>query len=266
MKTNSFFSFPRFCRFLSYDLRIHGKRYLYFLAGGAVILYLMLLLGITIAGTTELGTDFYFNMFLWGLLGLGLFIGSAFPELNNKIKAGNYVLLPASVFEKTLSQFLVYIVFGSLCFLLIFQVDAYLAKWTVWQMKGLLQSGTSLADFQYSKIFPAWLGLSFWNKLWVGISVVSAGLIIFTVRLFFARFALAKSLIVILLIGFAHTCYLVLFSHIFYPETTGFEVKVPLYILDSGLHNYEFYYNILFCSLWVFLLPLACYKLKERQV
>jgi len=49
MKTNSFFSFPRFCRFLSYDLRIHGKRYLYFLAGGAVILYLMLLLGIPAA-------------------------------------------------------------------------------------------------------------------------------------------------------------------------------------------------------------------------
>ena len=260
MKTNSFFSFPRFCRFLSYDLRIHGKRYFYFLVGGTVIIYLMLLLGITIAGTTELGTDFYFNMFLWGFLGLGLFIGSAFPELNHKAKAGNYVLLPASAFEKTASQFLVSVVLGGLCFLLMFQVDVYLTQWTVWQIEGLPQSG-----IPYFKLLPSLSNTAYWNPFDAVMSFVFVGAVLFTVRLFFKRFALAKSLIVILLIGFAHTCYLVLFSHIFYPETTGLIPKLPIYPLDSGLSNIGCYYFILSFS-WVLLLPLACYKLKERQV
>ena len=262
MKTNKYFNFKRFYRLLSYDFRINGKRYLFFLAGGMIIYYLVLLIGL--CSTSSLYNE-YTLLFLLSLIGLCLFVGSAFPELNNKVKTGNYLLLPASTFEKIASQFLVYIVFGSILFLLIFWVDAYLAKWTALQMESVQQRGITIEDFHYKGLFEIW-GISFfWDKLFMVMSIVSAGLFLFAVRLFFKRFALVKSTIALI----AAICLLILnivvFSHIFYPETEGFNIELSVYELAPELSNFLLWSCILVSSLWVFFLPLAYYKLKEKQ-
>ena len=265
MKTNRFFNFKRFYNLLSYDLRINGKRYLSFLAGGIVIFYLILLIGM-INAYQSFEQNNYNPFFLLSLLGLGIFMGSAFPELSSKIKTGNYLLLPASTLEKTASQFLVYIVFGSTLFLLIFWMDAYFAKWTALQMKHIQNMGVIIESFQYLGLLKNFRLSSFWSEVLMVMSVVSAGFFLFTARLFFKRFALVKSTIVLIAVMFSFGCYMVLFSHIFYPETTGFNVYFPRYELSSSLLNYQLYFNILVFPLWIFFLFLAYYKLKEKQV
>ena len=263
MKTNKIFNFKRFYHFLSYDFRINGKRYLSFLAGGMVIFYLIPLIGLSSASSLH---NEYILLFFLSLIGLGLFVGSAFPELNNKIKTGNYLLLPASTFEKTASQFLVYVVFGSIFFLLIFWVDTYLAKWTALQMEFVQRRGITIVDFHYQGLFEAAGISSFWDKLFMVMSIVSAGLFLFAARLFFKRFALVKSVTALIVAIFLLFCYMVLFSHIFYPETEGFDFKLSVYELAPELSNFLLWSCVLFSSLWAFFLPLVYYKLKEKQV
>ena len=265
MKTNKFFNFNRFYHFLSYDLRMNGKRYLSFLAGGIVIFYLIMLISMSNARSNFTHSD-YIPLFLLGILGLGIYIGSAFPELSNKIKTGNYLLLPASTLEKMTSQFLVYIVFGCILFLLIFWMDTFLAKWTVLQMESIQQREITFVDFQYFELFKVMGISSFGLKYLTVMTIVSGGLFLFAARLFFKRFALVKSAIALIAVIFSFVCYMVLFSHIFYPETEGFNIKLPSYELTKDLYNVQLYFYILVFPLWMFFLPLAYYKLKEKQV
>ena len=261
MKTNRFFNFKRFYRLLSYDLRMNGKRYLSFLAGGIVIFYLILLIGM-INLSSNFGYNNYILLFSLSLLGLEFFTGSAFPELSNKIKTGNYLLLPASTFEKTASQILTYVVFGSIFFLLIFWVDAYLAKRTILHIYPERLEAT-IVNFRYLEMLKAMPTLSIGDKYQIAMSAVFDVSFLFTARLFFKRFAVVKSFIALLAVKFVHSCYMVLFSHVFYPGITN--TRLPIYDLTSGISNIDFYYR-LFYSLWIFFLPLAYYKLKEKQV
>ena len=263
MKTNKYFNFKRFYRLLSCDLRMNGKRYLSFLAGGMVIFYLILVINMEDA-YSHFGQSSYITSFIISLFGLGLFVGSAFPELSSKAKTGNYLLLPASTFEKTASQFLICFVFGSIFFLLIFWVDTYLAKWTVLQMESVQRRGVTIADFHYHGLFDEML--TFLEKLLIVMMVISTGLFMFAARLFFKRFALVKSVITLIAAIFLLTCFMVMFSHIFYPETKGFDMRLPTYFITPGVRNIDFLGYILILPLWAFFLPLAYYKLKEKQV
>ena len=264
MKPNKYFSPKRFYRLLSTDVLLNYKRYLFLFVGAAIGIYLVLLLNMVNA-YREFDSNDYRGMFMLLLLALGAFIGNAFPEWNDKIKTGNYLLLPASTFEKLLSQFLIYIVFGTLSFFLLFWVDAHLAQWTALGMESVQEKGVIIKDFQFSMLY---LGMDDApNARWgVTIGIATIGLFLFTARLFFKRFALVKSIIAGVAIFFLGMCCFVLFSHIFYPETTGFNVELPSYKVMENWYNLEIFASALAYSLWAFLLPLAYCKLKEKQV
>jgi hypothetical protein len=97
--------------------------------------------------------DRYCVAFMVDLFALGAFVGCVFPDFSDKVKTGNYLLLPASTLEKMLSQVLIYIVFGSICFLLIFWVDAHLARWTVQQGEFFQIHNIVIDKFQYASIY-----------------------------------------------------------------------------------------------------------------
>ena len=264
MKPNKYFSPKRFYRLLSTDVLLNYKRYLFTFVGAAIGMYLILLYNM--ANTYhEFGSHDYRGIFMLGLLALGAFIGCAFPEWNDKIKTGNYLLLPASTFEKLLSQFLIYIVFGSFCLFLLFWVDAHLAQWTALGMESVQEKGVIIKDFQFSMLY---FGMDDDPnaRQAITISITTISLFLFTARLFFKRFALVKSVIAFATIFFLCMCCFVLFSHIFYPETTGFDVRLPSYKVTENWYNVEIFASVLAYSLWVFFLPLAYYKLKEKQV
>jgi hypothetical protein len=257
MKTNRFFSFKRFGLLLSSDFRLNGKRYLLILAGGAVIIYLVTLFEMSrYSGYTA---NDYVALFYVCILGLCALAGNAFPEFGNNIKTGNYLLLPASTLEKSLSQFLIYIVLGTLSFLLIFWADTYLARWSVLQMADQ-QNEIIIEKLHYPQLFQAM------NREFVYM-IISIGLFLFATRLFFKRFAFIKSIILLAIIVSLFICWMVLLSHIFYPEATeGFTLALPQYKLASGLNNLIYFFYTIAHLIWVFFLPLAYYKLKEKQV
>jgi hypothetical protein len=261
MKPNKFFSLKRFSRFLCTDLLLNKKNYLFFFTGITVGIYLILLQDMHTWWDGK-DSEFYKTGFVIGLLGLGAFIGDAFNDLNSKTKTANYLLLPASIFEKILSQFLIRFVFGSCLFLLLFRVDAYLARATVMHEELVKYD---IVPFHYSML-SEWVGDGF--MLFSVMLTVSIETFLFAVRLFFRRFALVKTLITGFVLFFLGVCCFPLFSHLFYPaETQGFDVKLPIYIVfGDNIENIKlFVYCIAFFA-WLFLLPLAYFKLKEKQV
>jgi hypothetical protein len=272
MKTNNFFSLKRFSRFLSAYLQINYKRYLFFFAGALIGIYCILLLSMDVLsslnGMSNINTihytiDSYNVIFTFGLLALGIFVGTAFPELSEKIKSTNYLMLPASHFEKILSQFLIYMVGGSFLFLLIFWIDAHVARWTVIYLERYLTQKWSIDTFHFSSLW-------FWNQEgmpagYFHFITFSLLCFLFSVRLFFKRFAVVKSIIAGFFIIAAEICFLVLCSHLFFPETEGFNVEIPVYNVTEHHINIECFNAVIFYISWLFFLPLAYFKLKETQ-
>ncbi len=137
MKPHSFFSFKRFGRLLAADLRLNSKRYLYAIAGAAIGLYLFLLFTLSVDQYGKVEAEFYAQMFFVSLFTLGIYTGSAFPSFNRKTTASNFLLFPASNFEKFLSQFLIYYVAGAILFIFIFWADAHLAQLSMSNMESV---------------------------------------------------------------------------------------------------------------------------------
>ena len=257
MKTNRFFNFRRFYHLLCADFRLNGRRYLFTLAGGIIIVYLFILF--EMKSYNKFTVSDYVPLFYVCAFGLSLIAGSAFPIFSNRIKAGNYLLLPASTLEKIASQFLIYVVFAVLAFLLIFWADTHLARWSMLQMADL-DTGVVVEKFCYSTLCQST------DNLFIYIAI-SVGMFLFAARLFFKRYALIKSVVVLAIAAVLFICGLVLFSHIFYPEgTEGFEIALPQYKLASGLYNMEIFCYVLIYSVWLLSLPVTYYKLKEKQV
>jgi hypothetical protein len=194
-----------------------------------------------------------------------MFIGSSFPELNDKIRTGNYLLLPASTFEKVLSQFVIYIVGGLLVFVFLFLIDINLARWTVMQTDAVISSEKTVEPFSFSILWVNGIGLLY--AICLGI-----GFFMFTARLFFKSRALIKSIVA--LIAFYFLCWqaLSLLSHLFFPEQTeGFgHIATPDYkvmIIDGwNTSNTTVLFVCISLLICLVALPLAYFKLKEKEV
>jgi len=260
MNTNKFFNAKRFWHLFRNDLMINHKRYLFVVLGIAIALFLYFVWDMN----QDIKYDFKLNQYrdplVFLIMGMGAIIGMAFPDLSEKKNTCNYLLLPGSIFEKYLIQFLIYFVlFAPLAFS-IFWIDTRLARFTVLHLnlnhiaKIELLSFTSLYQYQ-----------STLDIVMMCMAVFSMGVFLFVSRLFFKRFALVKSLI--LAVGLFYTLYAVmlLLSHIFYPEYPSYEIYVNDFDLIKDLTcNQLFVYGMAGLS-WLFLLPIGYHKLKERQ-
>ena len=134
MKTNQFFSFQRFCLLLRSDLLINYKRYSLIIVGafimGFVVLYgnMPKLVYGEIHNWDIFGSNKYIPIFLASLLALGVLVGSSFPDLGSKVRTANYLLIPSSTFEKLCSQIFIRFICGGGIFLVLFWIDAQLAR------------------------------------------------------------------------------------------------------------------------------------------
>lgn len=264
METNQFFSLKRFYLLLRNDLLINYKTYLFTIIGAFIVGFVIFYINMpTYFRSSIFDKNDYMEIVAICLLGLGVFIGLSFPEMSNKIKTTNFLLLPASTFEKFLVQFSIRIIGGILLFLLIIWLDAHLARWAILNIyKGLDPSMIRLLN--YSETFKTDN-----NIIWVLIfSILSMGTYLFSIRLFFKKNALVKTVISFGLIIYIMVCLMVIFSHIFYPETTGFNIELKEYQLefDPSFSNIKIWaFSSLILS-GLFLLPLGYFKFKEKQV
>lgn len=263
MNSNTFFSFSRFYLLLRNDLLINLKKYLFVLFAAFIVLYIALLFFMS-EMNYNIEERFYLPFFMMGLAGVGCFIGTGFPELTSKIKTSNYILFPCSVFEKYLVQFLIRFVVCISAFLIIFWIDAHLARLSALRLNSLKEQGVEIASFQYSILFHDFKTLI--EKLSFVFAIFSYGTFLFAARLFFKKLALVKTLITTGTLAYLFICCMVVFSHIFFPETKGFDIQLHDYKINDNLTNTEIYMFSITCFSWLFFLPIGYFKLKEKQV
>jgi hypothetical protein len=264
MKQNKFFSISRFSRLMSADLRLNLKQYLYYFTELAIVMYLIFLY--VMRNSHNVNNIGYFATLCLCLIGLAVFISSAFPDMSSRVKTSNYLLLPASIFEKALSQFLIYIVCGSILFFFLFWADANLALLSWAHNKEWLSHQTEIVPFKYSSFLQINVFTSDYIRITACLFLFSTASLLFASRLFFRKFASIKSIVVGVAVIFSVVCCLVLCSHIFYPEkTTGFDLEIPIYFVRSNLRNIELFFMVIISPAWIFFLLLAYFKLKEKQ-
>jgi len=298
MNSNKFFSFNRFYLLLRSDLLINYKKYclaiLVTFILGFVFLYgsmPRLIYGNEMENRSIIfSSSRYMYIFLASIAALGALAGSSFPDLGSKVKTSNYLLIPASTFEKFSSQFFIRVICGAAIFLVLFWIDARLARAiSVMQMVDIktnlhYANAEHIIDkFNYGMIFLYEKGISYSSETgsypiekivyykpietWgASLFIVSIGLYLFSVKLFFKKLGLVKSIISFVALFFILFLFMVIFSHIFYPNTVGFEVMLPSYTFQNGIDNVEFWLFLIGFVSPLFLLPLGYFKLKEKQL
>jgi hypothetical protein len=229
MPINNFFNWKRFLRLLQHDFRINKKTYFWTLLGIALISF-----GINYVfllsykwNTKKFITSSYFFPFMLTIPIITYFFGTAFSELSNAIKAQNFLLLPASIFEKFLAQFIIrFLVFLPLM-LLLFWSTTRLAKATLftdgkaWEVQShnydalplnkhitydspdyntvaeINYQPSQVPDFHFEMLWDQSIDSSrvtlllIWGFLFVSLFVVFAGTV------YFKRFAVVKTLAVL---------------------------------------------------------------------
>lgn len=265
MNSNSFFSISRFLYLMQNDFLLNYKKYLFTIAGALIVGYIILYMQMP---TREYSPDFnvwnYSQTFLMCLLGLGAFIGMSFPVFSSKTSSMSYLLLPSSNFEKFMSQFLIRIVFGTVLFFIIFWIDARLARATALEVLSQFEHMPSIKPFEFSNIFYNIDHVI--DKLVLIGCMVSIGTYLYSVRLFFKKLALVKTVISMAAAVVFMIFLFIALSHVFYPGNYGWELKLNTYNIYKRYGNMDIWIYAIFLLSWIFFLPLGYFKLKEKQV
>lgn len=265
MNKNKYFNLGRFARLLRNDLMINQKIYLFSIIGLGIAIYAFTYLIMRTNGGGFNRHDDYIPLILIYLTAIGAIIGTAFPALNNQIKTSIYLLAPGSTFEKYMIQFVIRVVLFIPFALVIFWIGVHLAKASLIPNPRFNIDPSKIPDFNFPDLFK---GVpTFRDKLMIVISIFSVSTVLFAGSAYFNRFALVKTLIISGIIVGAVVLSFVFFSHIFYPtETHGFEIELITYKIKEDLYNVQLAFYILGALSWLFFLPLAYFKLKEKEV
>lgn len=265
MKSNQFFSPQRFVMLLRYDLIINYKKYIFTAVGAFIAGFLLLYTALPSKHSfNSFPMQAYWELLIPALLAFGAFVGLSFPEAGNKINLTRYLLLPASNFEKFTSQFTIRILLGGLLFLAIFWVDAYLARIVIVNSAESLGLVSQIEPFSYSSLLDTIKSDKEYPLIFL--TIFAIGFYLFSSRLFFGKFGLVKSLIGLTALGYIFSLLMVMFTHIFYPETIGFKVNITDYIVYKEYSNMELFIGFMATLSIITLLPLGYFKLKEKQL
>lgn len=267
MNSTSFFNLRRFGLLMRNDILLNYKKYIFAIIGALILGYVILYLQMPKSNYYGVFNDNkYAITFITCLIGLAVFLGLSFPGLETKAGAASYLLMPASTFEKFISQFFIRIVIGTAMFFVIFWIDAQLARLTALSALKHIGGSADIKVFEYTDVFtfirnePTFLSGAIISLF------VSMGIFIFSVRLFFNKLAIVKIAIAMAAMFGVITLLVVLFSHIFYPGDYGFDVKLPHYYRYLNFSNFDIWAFSMFYFPWLFFLPLGYFKLKEKQV
>lgn len=267
MKTNQIFSIKRFINLIKSDLLINYKKYGLMILAISLVYYVILYLNMpkySYNPQSVYNTYEYYPLFIsLGLFTLAAWIGSAFPAFNNKNTARSYLTTPASTFEKYTAQFLGRIIVSTIIFLIIFWIDARLARFTI--LNTVKDNIPNIKPFTYSAFIDRLKADTF--TLWIlpfgGLSLV---LFLFSVRIYFGKHGLIKAILSLAAVIFIIYILFAVSTQFFYSGYKFFGVKTPDYQVTEKLNNGEIFTIIIFGVSWIFFTILGFFKLKEKEL
>lgn len=264
MAIQQYFSLKRFINYFKYDVRLDAKTYLFFCVGIAIALFLANFFALNQTRSIFKLRDYQALFFVTFALCSVIAIGTSFPALRNKKEASNYFLLPASTFEKFLLQFLIrivaFITFFFLIFWLEFKFTAAIYQSIEWEKTITIESFDLFSPFTDLTRTLDLLAVVF------GMFSITSFLLMGTA--YFKKYALFKTILAFgLLIGIFFLT-MVAYSHIFYPEKMNrfFSIELQDYKISENLYNIQLFLYILIMAASLFFLPIAYFKLKEKEV
>lgn len=272
MPLNNYFNIKRFSLLLQQDLLINRTKYLLGILGLGLITYLLTYWFLTGSKDNMIRNESniygtYGICFAIYMMAVGVIIGTAFPDLSDKIKTSNYLLNPGSTLEKVMLQFLIRIGFFVPIALVIFWIVIRLAK-------ASLLPGESGLDPAVIPYFDYVLLITNTNhKIWETWQIVffifglfSYGIYLLAGATYFKRYALVKTVIASVVILLISMSFSVTLSHTFYPEEThGFNTKLNEFAVTEHLSSLELFLLVLSLLSWMFFLAIAYFKLKEKE-
>jgi hypothetical protein len=279
MPFNNYFNLNRFARLLKQDLLINKTRYLLAIIGLGLVTYVLCYLFLNSIKISmilnESQINGYYGMcFAIYMVAVGVVMGTAFPDLSDKIKTSNYLLNPGSTLEKLLLQFLIRIVFFVPIALGIFWIAIRLAKASLIPGIVMVNSVEQLIDpavipyFDYVILITNYKGKIWetWQIVFMVFGLFSYGIYLFAGATYFKRYALVKTVIASVVILLLSMSFSVLLSHIFYSqETQGFSIKLKDYPVTEHLDSTMIFLLALSLLSWIFFLAMAYFKLKEKE-
>lgn len=258
------FNLKRFYNYLKYDINIHLKTYL--------IVCSVLFVGCTVYNYISLSArhrfynyefTFLAPLFISGII----IISTSFPELKEVKRTIYYLLIPASTLEKFLVQFLIRIVAFISFYFLSFWLSLKLAN--VFYLNTDFKKHYILDDFGVFSYFDKIGHLQDLNSSLGLYLIIAITLFVFTGATVFKKFAPAKTLLAFSIVILSIYLILLIYSHLFI-DSQGLNWFVPnirtrsigKYNTDSGL----ILTATICCITSIIALPLAFYKLKEKQI
>lgn len=267
------FNIKRFSHLLKQDLLINKTKYGLTILGLGLITYILGYMFLNGSKESMIKHDYavfqnYTICFAFFMMYVGVIIGSAFPDLNDKIKTSNYLLTPGSTFEKIALQFLIRIVLFVPIALAVFWIGIRLAKASLIPTDSGLDPAL-IPYFDYIFLITKTNGKIWdtWQILFVFFGLFSYGIYLFAGATYFKRYALVKTVIASIVILLTSITFSVLLSHIFYPkETEGFNTKLNEFVVTDHLTSIELFMVSLSLFSWMFFLAFGYFKLKEKEV
>ena len=119
---NQIFSPLRFFKYAAYQYRMRSKM-IFLTITGAFIAMLFVFVGIKSGENNSWEQMFW----LFGEVGLLLYVGNSFPDFRKKETTVNFVMIPVSVFEKFVFEFIIRIVLYTVMFPVMFTLAAHLS-------------------------------------------------------------------------------------------------------------------------------------------
>lgn len=267
MKTNQIFSIKRFINLIKSDLLMNYKKYGLMILAILLVDYVILYLNMpkySYNPNNVYNIREYFPLFTsLGFFTLGAWIGSAFPEFNNKNTSRSYLITPASTFEKYTTQLLGRIIISTIIFLIIFWLAANLARFTV--LHTIKENIPNIEQFNFSGVINTLKSDSVIEWL-LPLSFLALIMFLFSVRIYFNKHGLVKTILSLSVVLFLLYLLFVIFTQVFYPSYKLFEVHSSEYQVTKSLKNSEIL-GIVILSLSSLILPvLGFFKLKEKEL
>jgi len=276
MPFNNYFNLNRFARLFKQDLLINKTKYFLAIIGLGLITYLLTYWFLdgtksSMIKNERMAYSIYGVCFAIYMIVVGVVVGTAFPDLSDKIKTSNYLLNPGSTLEKVMLQFLVRIgLFVPIAFA-VFWIAIRLAK------ASLVPEALSKTVFFDPSVVPYFeyrflianthqKMSDIWHVIFLIFEFFSYGIYLFAGATYFKRYALVKSVIVSIVVWLIAMSFSVTLSHIFYPqETQGFDTKFIEFAVVEQISSLDLFFLVLSLLSWMFFLAIAYFKLKEKE-